>query len=530
MFYRFLRLLQTLRFLKGIQWRYQLYYRINNRFFTIHRYNKYTTHKLKAISLHLDTDWGPIQREYLGDNTFEFIGLKHSFGVRIDWNYQGNGKLWNYHLQYFSCLLDEDIPPEDRIRLLRDFSIHLLSSKIQPEPYPISLRIVNCLLFYSRYPISDPIILEAIQKQIDYLEHNIEYHILGNHLLENIFCLFISGIYINDPSLYQKSHRLLVEQLREQILDDGGHCECSVMYHSILLKKLLLCIDISRKVQWVTPLDLHILEESASKMLGWIATYSFPDGTWALMNDAAEGVAPTTENLFQAAKKLNIPFQKVTLSSSGYSKIKGEKWEILIKTGGVQPSYQPGHTHADIGSFCLWYKGQQIIVDRGISTYDTNSIRLEERGTQSHNTVSIAGLNQSDVWSSFRIGKRAEVLYKSSDKRIELVVSPFYNKNSTHERIFTKIDENKFSITDRVSTSISLPKFGAKGFLQFCKGYALQFHGNIWESENIRITFTDKLPTSQEKSRYSTHFNKFENGSRLIYHLNDVAEVTFEFL
>jgi hypothetical protein len=302
------------------------------------------------------------------------------------------------------------------------------------------------------------------------------------------------------------------------------------MYHSILLKKLLLCIEISRKVQWVTPLDLHILEESASKMLGWIATYSFPDGTWALMNDAAEEVAPTTENLYQTAKKLNIPFQKVILSSSGYSKIKGEKWEILIKTGSVQPSYQPGHTHADIGNFCLWYKGQQIIVDRGISTYETNKIRLEERGTQSHNTVSIGGLNQSDVWSSFRIGKRAEVLYKSSDKRIELVVSPFYNKNSTHERIFTKIDENKFSITDRVSTSISLPKFGAKGFLQFCKGYALQFHGNIWESENIRITFTDKLPTSQEKSRYSTHFNKFENGSRLIYHLNDVAEVTFEFL
>jgi len=249
-----------------------------------------------------------------------------------------------------------------------------------------------------------------------------------------------------------------------------------------------------------------------------------------LMNDAAEGIASSTKNLLQFAHILNIPTENISLSTSGFSKIKGEQWEILIKTGGVQPSFQPGHTHADIGNFCLWYKGQQIIVDRGISTYDSNSIRLEERGTQLHNTVSIVGLNQSDVWSSFRIGKRAKVLYTSNENCVELVISPFYTRNSTHKRIFTKIDETKFSITDTVSTSISLSGLGIKGALQFCKGYELNFNGNNWESENIRITFADNLPASRENSRYSTHFNTFENGCRLMYHLCDVAEVTVELL
>ncbi|MBM3186763.1 MAG: hypothetical protein FJZ67_10730, partial [Bacteroidetes bacterium] len=182
------------------------------------------------------------QKEYFGSNQFELIGLKQSFGDFIGWNYQDHGKLWNYNLQYFTYLLDETIPSEERLRLLKYFSYQLLSSNVQPEPYPVSLRIINTLLFHSRYPITDSIVLEALQKQIDYLANNLEYHLLANHLLENAFSLVIASIYISDQSLYRRSYRLLIDQLKEQILIDGGHYECSVMYQSILLSKLLLCI------------------------------------------------------------------------------------------------------------------------------------------------------------------------------------------------------------------------------------------------------------------------------------------------
>ncbi|MFX7548931.1 hypothetical protein ABTJ50_21555, partial [Acinetobacter baumannii] len=84
------------------------------------------------------------------------------------------------------------------------------------------------------------------------------YHLLANHLLENAFSLWLASIYLRDQPLFNRSDRLLVSQLNEQILADGGHYECSVMYQSILLSKLLLCIEAARKTVWVEPSEINI--------------------------------------------------------------------------------------------------------------------------------------------------------------------------------------------------------------------------------------------------------------------------------
>lgn len=526
----FFRLFHTLRFIKPIQFQYQVYYKFKKYFITIHHYKKYSKHTIKKIKVKSAAILFSTTKEYLSENTFEFIGLKHTFIDGIDWNFKGHGKLWNYNLQYFTYLLDETIPSEERLQLLKKFSKNLLSSKVQLEPYPVSIRIVNSLLFHSRYPISDAIILEAILKQVDYLEHNLEYHILGNHLLENLFCLFLASIYLDDFQLQKKSYQLLIAQLNEQILDDGGHYECSVMYHSILLSKLLLCIEVYRNGSKSHSLDLDAFENTASQMLSWIKTYSFPDGSWALMNDAAEGIAPTTEKLVIAAEYLKITSQPILFSNSGFAKIYGENWEIIIKTGGVQPSYQPGHTHADIGNFCLWSKGKQIIVDRGISTYNSNHLRSEERSTHSHNTVTIGGLNQSDVWSSFRIGDRSKFKTKLGENFIEVSVSPYHDKNSIHKRIITKVGKFKFTITDSVSIPNSLIDLFATGSLQLSKNCSMRSFGYILEDKDIRITFTEPTQFTYESGIYSTHFNEYEQGTRLIYQVKDTVEMTIELL
>ena len=529
MFKGFLRLFYTLRFIKPIQFQYQLFYRFKKYFISIHHYKKYSKHTIKTFNVKSAAFLVSTTKEFLSENTFEFIGLKHTFIDGVDWNFKSHGKLWNYNLQYFTYLLDETIPSEERLQLLKDFSTDLLSSKVQLEPYPVSIRIVNCLLFHSRYPISDAIILEAILKQVDYLEHNLEYHILGNHLLENLYSLFLASIFLDDITLTTKSYQLLIPQLNEQILDDGGHYECSVMYHSILLSKLLLCIEVARNANRSNSLDLSQLENTASKMLSWIKTYSFPDGSWALMNDAALGIAPTTEKLLQAADFLKIRYQPISLLSSGFAKIIGENWEILIKTGSVQPAYQPGHTHADIGNFCLWVKGKQIIVDRGISTYNSNNLRLEERSTQFHNTVTIGGLNQSDVWASFRIAKRAKVISEINNTYVKLKITPFHNPEITHERSIAKINDSKFVVRDYVAGDLFhlLP---AIGVLQFFKDCSIQSDGIIWEQENFTISFSESVQPKLENGKYSTHFNHIDYGSRLIYQVKNSAELIFELL
>jgi len=525
---KFLRLFHTLRYIKKIQWQYQLWYRIKNRFVSIHWYTQYLQRSFIPLDLQVAGILQSRQEEYFGHLSFEFIGLKQSFDHRIDWNFQGHGKLWNYNLQYFSYLLDEGIPVDERLRLLRDFSDQLLACAVPPEPYPVSLRVVNTLLFHSRYPITDAIILEALQKQIDYLANNLEYHLLANHLLENAFSLWLASIYLTDQPLFNKSHRLLVTELEEQILTDGGHYECSVMYQSILFGKLLLCIEAAREVDWIEPSKINILEEKAAKMLGWINAYSFPDGTWALMNDAAEKIAPTTASLREAASVLNIVPAEVVLDDSGFRKMKGANWELLIKTGALQPVYQPGHVHADVSSYCLWYKGQQIIVDPGISTYAISARRNIERGTSVHNTVSINGYNQSDVWGGFRVGKRARVMsLEDSSHCVQISVYPYFNHRCKHERKLVKISDHCLVIEDSIQTASFMTS--AKGNIQFASQVSIDHQQGLLEMGGLTIAIQGVENGKLQNGSYAVSYHQLLSGIRYEYHASPMSRFTFTF-
>ena len=68
----------------------------------------------------------------------------------------------------------------------------------------------------------------------------------------------------------------------------------------------------------------------------------------------------------------------------------------------------PAHAHADTLSFELTYKNQRVFVNGGTSTYEISDKRLRERSTSNHNTVVLNDCNSSDVWGSFRTGRRAK--------------------------------------------------------------------------------------------------------------------------
>jgi uncharacterized heparinase superfamily protein len=61
-------------------------------------------------------------------------------------------------------------------------------------------------------------------------------------------------------------------------------------------------------------------------------------------------------------------------------------------------------------SFELSYAGQRVFVNSGTSEYGIGPERLRQRGTAAHNTVTVDGQNSSEVWSGFRVGRRARPL------------------------------------------------------------------------------------------------------------------------
>ena len=74
---------------------------------------------------------------------------------------------------------------------------------------------------------------DSLYAQCKLLERKLEYQLLGNHLLEDAYALFIASIYFSDKKMYDKASCLLYKELDEQILPDGSHYEQSPMYHCI---------------------------------------------------------------------------------------------------------------------------------------------------------------------------------------------------------------------------------------------------------------------------------------------------------
>ena len=79
-----------------------------------------------------------------------------------------------------------------------------------------------------------------------FLRGRLEFHLLANHLLENAFALYIGGLITNEDVFIKEGKKLLVRELKEQVLEDGMHYERSPMYHLIILERLLDALNFAK--------------------------------------------------------------------------------------------------------------------------------------------------------------------------------------------------------------------------------------------------------------------------------------------
>lgn len=421
---------------------YQAFYKVKHRC-----YHKSYVHQGPAatsIAWHTPLQY---QNSWQEGNRFKFLNLEKSFET-IDWNYADYGKLWTYNLNYFEFLNQKKIAAESGLLLIEDFIKKKASLKDALEPYPLSLRGINWVKFLSQHKIIDPAINSCLFNDFQRLKDNLEYHLLGNHLLENGFSLLFAAVYFRHDSFYRKGVQILKSELQEQILDDGAHFELSPMYHQIILHRTLDSIQLLKLNPWKKDGLLEFLNTKASHMLGWLQTITYKNGDIPMVNDAAHGIAPTSKELFHYAEYLGLRWTKAILKDSGYRKWASEYFECLMDLGNIGPDYIPGHAHADTFNFELYVNGLPFIVDVGTSTYDKTSKRLLERSTESHNTIKVNGLNSSEVWGGFRVAKRAKIIaLKEDDNNFTASHDGYKKLGIVHQRGF-KCNEQEILIHD----------------------------------------------------------------------------------
>lgn len=403
-----------------------------------------------------------------GSKEFFFLNRKVSLPPSFDWGKIGDSALWRYNLHYFDDLL---APAELKRKAWQDeyFDLWINSqpfgSPISWDPYPLSQRIVNWVKSHHfREPLSTKAI-ESLANQAHWLERHFEWHLMGNHLFVNAKALIWAGCFFEGPMAtkwLRKGLKILNQQLDEQILKDGGHFELSPMYHALILEDILDLIALCDGYK-VSPLSQlrSKLSMCALKMLRWLQIMSHPDGEISFFNDAAFGVCQNYSSLKVYAERLGLKSKDrlertaiLTLSESGYYRINKGPFTILSDIAQVGASYIPGHGHADCLSFELSIEGYRVMVNGGTSVYGTTPQRLKERGTAAHNTVIVGEQNSSEVWSSFRVARRAypsDIKITETPSKICLSASHDGYKRlkngPIHKRTWT-CTEQKFIIED----------------------------------------------------------------------------------
>jgi uncharacterized heparinase superfamily protein len=424
------------------------------------------------------------------DSQLEACFLNHTkkLDLPADWNNESPSKLWVYNLHYFEDLLS------DNAKEKHSFHLQLLNSWVDQnpvgygngwEPYPTSLRIVNTLKAWLGGLELDEKLFSSVFAQASFLSNDLEKHLLGNHYFVNLKALFFAGVVFENSRWLSIAEKGLISEIPEQILEDGANFELSPMYHSLILVDMLDMLNLSKAYPAQVPIRLvSLLEDYIPKMLTFMEALAHPDGGVSFFNDSVDGIAPTKAEIEIYAEQLGFGISPLDFSkpqiidnaNSGYICATAGDNKLIFDASPVGPDYIPGHAHADTLSFELSIGLERVFVNSGTSEYGLSPKRLNQRKTASHNTVEVDGKDSSQVWSGFRVAKRAKILDRSNLMQNErsIILSASHNgyksklSGCIHTRFLT-LESRKLIVNDSLDGSYR----SAKSFFHFHPGLSV---------------------------------------------------------
>ena len=395
----------------------------------------------------------------VSEGRFSFLNQEAHLGMQPGWNDPRLSQLWRYHLHYFDYVQDLLIwayagqEPTAAYEAFRD----LVNSWIDAnqkftgdgwQPFTISVRIVNWLHAASAFAtqMGEPFrmrLLSSLYGQARVLATDLELDVRGNHLLKNLRALILVGVAFDGPEpqgWFQRALQLLEQEIAEQVLPDGGHFERSPAYTLVVLQD---CLEIALCLRRHKEAAPPWLDDAVRRMLDYVVTILPPGGQVPLLKDTAWDAAPAPYDLLAAGaiyfdnptyKRADDPGLYSFLLFGMEGRIKFMSWPLyhepqgstalaesnhyvmrddagseylILDAGKPCPDYLPAHAQADLLTYELMIDGQRVVVDSGVYEYAAGAWRDYFRSTRAHNTVEVAGLDQSEMWDSFRVARRA---------------------------------------------------------------------------------------------------------------------------
>jgi uncharacterized heparinase superfamily protein len=192
------------------------------------------------------------------------------------------------------------------------------------------------------------------------------------------------------PQLSKKATQLLVEELKRQILADGGH----VSRNPRLLVELLLDLLPVRQAYAARGQEAPAeLLNAIDRMMPMVRLFRHGDGSLALFNGMGVTAPETLATVLAYGDIRGSAIHNAR--QSGYQRLEGQAAVVVVDTGRPPPPIFSREAHAGCLAFELSAAGQHIIINCGAPDPSRVALREAARATAAHSTLVINDMSSA---------------------------------------------------------------------------------------------------------------------------------------
>ena len=230
--------------------------------------------------------------------------------------------------------------------------------------------------FYRRF-------IRSLSRQVRYLRRTLKQSRDGLPRLQTLIALNCAALCLQGQSGSLRGHsRRLVEELRTQILPDGGH----ISRNPGALIELLA--DLLPLRQLFSARDLQppsALNNAIDRMMPMLRFFRHADGNFAQFNGMGSTPVDLLATVFAYDDARGTPVSNAP--HSGYQRIDAGNTALLMDTGPPPPVALSQEAHAGCLSFELSWKQHRLVVNCGLPAVNKETWRQVARATAAHSTV-----------------------------------------------------------------------------------------------------------------------------------------------